>query len=164
MRARHFNYPIKYIMFSFIIPSCIKNQIQLNQLNRCIESIRTHHPQNKIIIINDSPTEEYESNYVEIAQKHNNVYVEKTVKSGSAEQQTFKIFLEKDDADVAFFMHDSMLLNRPLDADNMNGVQFLWHFTNHIVEWDTIYEEQSDFNIKNKIYTSSLYRACQSRV
>jgi hypothetical protein len=148
-------YIIKY-MFSFIVPTCIRDEIQLNQFKRCIESIRNHHQQNKIIIINDSPTEEYDYVFKEIQQKYNNVFIEKTIIKGSGEQQIFKVFLEKDDADIAFFMHDSMLLNRPLDnIDNINGVKFVWHFTNHIIEWDNIYEEQTEFNIKNNIKTHS---------
>jgi hypothetical protein len=142
-------------MFSFIIPTCIRNNKHLNQLKRCLNSIRTYHPENKIIIINDSPTEEYNEILKEIA-NNNKAILEKTLNPGSAEQQTFKVFLEKDDSDIGFFMHDSMLLNSNLDnIVPIHGVKFLWHFTNHLVQWDNIYEAETEFNLKNKIYCHS---------
>lgn len=138
-------------MFSFIIPICIRNKLHLNQLKRCVESIRNFHPINKIILINDSePEYEIETLFSD----DTNIFIEKTLQKGSADQQMFKIFLEKDTNDVAIFMQDSMLLNIPLSGiDDIKGVKFLWHCTNHIHHWDKIYEPSTPFNTYNNIVT-----------
>jgi len=138
-------------MFSFIIPTCIKNKLHLNQLHRCIDSVRKFHKDNKIILINDSD-DNYDLKSLFI--NDNNIFIENTLNKGSADQQLFKVFLEKDTNDKAFFMQDSMLLNSPLDnIENIKGIKYIWHFTNHALHWDNIHEPKTEFNIDNNIIT-----------
>ena len=83
-----------------------------------------------------------------------NIFIEKTLKKGSADQQVFKVFLEKDTHEKAIFIQDSMILNRPLDnIENIKDIKYLWHFTNHKLHWDIIYEAKTEFNIMNNIIT-----------
>ena len=137
-------------MFSFIIPTCVKNQLHLNQLYRCIHSIRKFHKDNNIFLINDSD-DNYDLKSLFI--NDTNIFIETTLNKGSADQQIFKIFLEKDINDKAFFMQDSMLLNRQLDIENIKGIKYIWHFTNHVLHWDNIHEPKTEFNIHNNIIT-----------
>jgi hypothetical protein len=94
-------------------------------------------------LINEK-TDEY--NISSIFKDYDNIFIENSLINGSADQQTFKIFLEKDDADIAIFIQDSMLLNIPL-TNIETGVKFMWHFTNHIKDWDIINEPPNNNNI-----------------
>ena len=146
-------------MFSFIIPTCVKNTLHLNQLCRCIHSIRKFHKENKVFLINDS-----DNNYdlKSLFVKDNNIFIENTLNKGSADQQTFNVFLKNTDNDKAFLMQDSMILNRPLEnIENIKGIKYIWHFTNHEIDWDNIPEPKSEFNINNNIIThNDLIKHC----
>ena len=43
------------------------------------------------------------------------------------------------------------------NIDKVNDVNFLWCFTNHRIDWDKIYEPNSDFNKSNKIPPKVLF-------
>jgi hypothetical protein len=137
--------------FGFIVPSCCKTTIHLNQLHRCICSIRKYHYDNHIIIINDS----YKNYNLEIElEKYNNIQIIKSVNQGSGDQQTFKVLSETNLFDKAIIMQDSMILNKKLEnIDDITSVKFLWHFTNHRVHWNIIKEPKTQFNIDNNIIT-----------
>lgn len=135
--------------FGFIIPTCCKTQLHINQLLRCISSIRIHYPNHKIILIND---------YDEMSLKtklpcDENIEVIQSLVQGSADQQVFKIFLDSD-LNKMVFIQDSMILNKKLvGIDSVNDIQFLWHFTNHRLQWDKIKEPTTTYNINHKIHT-----------
>ena len=135
--------------FGFIIPVFCKNDIHLNQLLRCINSIQKYHPSNKIILIDDSD-EKYNLNNL-ISYKENLIIL-KSILKGSADQQMFKILSETTLFEKAIFIQDSMILNKKLEnIDKIDNITFLWHFTNHILHWDVIEEPKTQFNIENKI-------------
>ena len=137
--------------FGFIIITSIKTNIHLNQLHRCICSVKKYHPNNDIIIINDS-----DENYnLEIElKKYEKIHIIKSLKKGSGDQQSFKVLSETNLFDKAVFIQDSMLLNKKLEnIDEINSVMFLWHFTNHRVHWNNIREPTSQYNIDNNIIT-----------
>jgi hypothetical protein len=137
--------------FGFIISTSIRTNIHLNQLHRCISSVKKYHPDNDIIIINDS-----NDNYnLEIElKKYDKLHIIKSLKKGSGDQQTFKVLSETNLFDKAVILQDSMLLNKKLEnIDEINSVMFLWHFTNHRVHWNNIREPTSQYNIDNNIIT-----------
>ncbi len=138
-------------MFRFLIPSCIRNEQHERQLLRCINSIRKFHPENVIYIINDSD-DELDTKYATIENKYSNIIIIKSKYRGRGELLCFKFILENNDDGNYFVMHDSMLLNEPLvNVESIDKIKFLWHFTNHIIHWDTIIEEKNEYNITNKI-------------
>lgn len=140
-------------MFSFIISSCVRNIIHLNQLERCLSSIRKYH-ENKIFIINDSDVE-YENSIYTLINKYNNIHVINTILKGSADQQCFKFIIEDIDTNERYIIiQDSMLINSYLDnIEKINDIQFLWHFTNHITDWDIINEPITQYNTEHNIIT-----------
>ena len=148
-------------MYNFLIPSCIKNEIHEKQLERCISSIRYFHDKNIIYIINDSDNDKDEI-YKKISEKYENLIVIKSLHRGAGETLCFKFILENERNgcdDNYFILHDSMLLNIPLvNIELIEDINFLWHFTNHIIHWDNIIEEQTEYNINNniKIHTDLL--------
>jgi hypothetical protein len=157
----------------FIIPICIQSEIHLNQLNRCINSIARYHPNINIILLNDTPpntnanantntntnntiTTEDINIMLESFKNVLDITIVNSLKAGSGELQTFKVFLEYANFDKAIIIQDSMTLLEPLPAnklDSIEDVQFLWHFTNHILQWDSILESPSEYNSKNYITT-----------
>jgi hypothetical protein len=137
--------------FGFIIITSIRTNIHLKQLHRCISSVKKYHPNNDIIIINDS-----DDNYnLEIElKKYDKIHIIKSLKKGSGDQQTFKVLAETNLFDKAVSMQDSMILNKKLEnIDEINSVMFLWHFTNHRVQWNIIKEPKTQYNIDNNIIT-----------
>ena len=141
--------------YTFIITTCIKNQIHFCQLVRCIKSIRQFHPVNKIYIINDSD-EEIDLSSIDIYDNQN-ILVIPSYKKGCGELQIFKFILDCNDIDKhdnIIYLHDSVILKKAfINIESIEKVQFLWHFTNHRVHWDTIIEERNEYNIKNNIIT-----------
>ena len=143
-------------MYNFLIPSCIKNEIHERQLERCINSIRQFHSENIIYIINDSEKDK-DDIYKKLSEKYTNLIVIESLYKGAGETLCFKFILEneKNGCDENYvILHDSMILNIPLtNIEMIQDLQFLWHFTNHIIHWDSIIEEQTEYNINNSIIT-----------
>lgn len=140
-------------MFHFLIPSCIKNELHLNQLFRCVEFIRRHHLMNNIYIINDSD-DEMDDIYTHLSYMYNNVIIIKSQYRSRGELLCLKYILDHGDDEQYVVMHDSMLLYEPLtNIESIKTIKFLWTFTNHMIDWDTILEERTEYNIKNNIIT-----------
>jgi len=133
--------------FGFIIPTCIKEKIHLQQLIRCINSIRKFHKNNYIILICNCKI--YDMHKLMTNQK--NIVIKDTLNEGSEDQQSFQILLETTLFTKAIFIQDSMLLNKRLENIENVSLQFLWHFTNHILQWDTIKEPKTSYNELNNI-------------
>jgi len=141
-------------MFNFLIPSCIKNELHMRQLSRCIDSIKKFHPENKIYIINDSD-DNFNKCISEYIDNFDNIKIIQSKLKGSADQQVFKIILENyDNSSHYIIIQDSMLLNKALeDIELIENVKFMWHFTNHRIDWDKINEPETDYNNIHNIIT-----------
>lgn len=135
--------------FGFIIPTCCFTDIHLRQLFRCINSVLNLYPDIHIILINDSDV----YNLNDIFSQSQNIIIFKSLIKGSADQQIFKVFQDNIYFDKAIFMQDSMLLNAKIDNIESINFQFLWHFTNHRIHWNNIFEPKTEFNLVNKIHT-----------
>lgn len=165
--------------FGFIIPICIKENLHLNQLLRCIKSIRKYYPETYIILINDSNdnyniykilndidnidkinidklnTDKLNADNLNADKINmNKIKIIKSIKKGSADQQIFKHFNDTNLFDKAIFIQDSMILNKKLEnIDDIKDIKFIWHFTNHRIHWDLINEPENYFNKENNIIT-----------
>ncbi len=149
-------------MFSFIIPTCIKEQIHFNQLIRCIESIFKYHCDSNIYIIDDSD-ENYKKNNQNLLNNYDNLFIINSIIKGSADQQIFKIILDINNNSSHFIIiQDSMFLNLKLcNIEYIKDIKFLWHFTNHRLDWDNIIEPGTEYNINNNITThTDLIKNC----
>ena len=80
-------------MFSFIVSTCIKNTIHLNQLKRCIQSVILYHSDSHIYIINDSD-ESYLLEIQNLIKNNRNIFLVESKLKGSADQQVFKLITE----------------------------------------------------------------------
>ena len=137
--------------FGFVIPTCCRKDIHFKQLLRCLDSIKKFHPNNHIILIDDSD-ENY--NLKNNFKDNELILVQRSYKKGSADQQVFKIILDNDYFDKAIILQDSMILNKKLEnIEEINNIQFIWHCTNHRIHWDIIKEPTTEENIGNNIIT-----------
>lgn len=133
--------------FSFIIPSCIRNEIHMRQFKRCIESIRKFH-NNKILIIDNSDLD-----ISEIKNITQNIIIHKSIQNKAGECLTFYYILHYSDTDLNVCMHDSMILEKKIEIEKLDFkyVKFLWHFTHHIVHWDSIEEPSTNLTVNHNI-------------
>jgi hypothetical protein len=129
--------------FTFLIPACINNDVQYRQLLRCIESIQTYHDHSDIIIISTGQQE------INIESK--NIKIFKPIYKNIGELQPFYFILNHSKTDLNVTMHDSMLLNKKLEIDNVRDIKFLWHATNHRLHWDIIKEPETEYNTAHDI-------------
>jgi hypothetical protein len=141
---------------SFIISVCIRNIQHFNQLKRCIESIKLYHCESNIFLINDSD-DSFNKCILEYIEKFENIKIIQSKLKGSADQQVFKIILENDDKSSHYIIiQDSMILNKALEEiELIENIKFMWHFTNHMVDWDRIIEPQTEYNMMYNIITHS---------
>lgn len=137
--------------FGFIIACCIRTDIQKKQLIRCIDSIRSFHVLNPIILINDS-LPSFDLSFLK--KDYFPIEIVESSPKGSADQQFFKILLDTTRFDKAIFLQDSMILNKKLEnIESIQDITFLWHFTNHRLHWDIIQEESTPFNNEKNIHS-----------
>lgn len=138
--------------FGFIISTCITSKLQYDQLSRCINSIRTHHKENYILIINDTKNK-LEYNIKELFENDNKIIIVSSINQGSGELQSFYFFQKQNYFDTAVILHDSMILLEALDNIKDINIKFIWYFSNHITQWDIINEPITNYNIENNIRT-----------
>lgn len=139
---------------SFIIPICIKVDIHLAVLNKCINSIVSFANYKYIYLINDSDVI-YNDKIESVINNYKNIIIKETYNKGSADQQVFKLILDLphySEDDLFLIIQDSMFINCNLENyEKIDRIKFLWHFTNHIVHWDIIQEPRTEYNILNNI-------------
>lgn len=133
--------------FCFIIPSYCNSELHINQLKRCISSIRRYHD-NKIFIIDDYSDLDLKL----ILKKIDNLEVLKSPVKSAGDMVTYSIFLRKKEFQKAVIFQDSMNLESKLvDIDNIHTIKPIWYFTNHRLHWSHIKEPQTEYNINHGI-------------
>jgi len=146
-------------MFSFIITTSVKNEIQYRQLVRCICSIRKFHS-NTIHLINDNSNNNFNHLIYRLQFIYNDVIIYNSIKEGYGESLVPKYILDilEDESTHYIYLHDSMLLNKKLEnIENIENIQFLLHFTHHRQHYDIdIYNDiENEFYKKNNIKSMS---------
>lgn len=132
----------------FIIPSYCDSDLHLTQLNKCIQSIRKFHPNEKIIIIDDYST----VNIDDVAKKFDNISVVLSPSKGAGDMVTYKVFRDNHVFEKAVIIQDSMNIERRIDKiESLDKIQYLWYFTNHRVHWTGIEEPQNEYNVAHNI-------------
>jgi len=131
----------------FIIPSYCSEEQHIIKLKECIHSIRKYYKYNKIVIINDDSPKE-------ILFDDPNIIIEKSVVNGGADMTPYYLLYKNHYFDKALIIQDSMCINKKLEnLDDIKTIKYLWYFTNHRVDWSTIKENQTEYNVKNNIKT-----------
>jgi hypothetical protein len=140
---------------SFIVISCINNDIQLKQLQRCINSLVNYSNYNYIYIISNSTNYSIDSLTNLFNDKKNITVYEGSNKKAETGNAYELILNLNDGSDYYCVFQDSMVLNKSIkDISYIKDVQFLWHFTNHRLHWDAVYSydaETPEFDKINNI-------------
>jgi hypothetical protein len=106
----------------FIILRHARNEVDDLLGKRCFESIREHHPIEKIIIIDDHSVIK-KPTYIDV----NTEIIHSELQSGVGELTTWYHVYKYKLFDVACVLHDSMALTEPIDFV-CNRNKFLWQF------------------------------------
>jgi hypothetical protein len=93
----------------FIIPC--KYDKEKSQIQECIDSIRTHHPEEKIVVV-DSVSDD--TTYLEDLSKIPNVIVFEKQNSNYIVGALWKVYEAFPDEHHYVLIHDSMVINKPL--------------------------------------------------
>ena len=96
---------------------------------RCYASIREFHPDIHVVIISDNST-------IPITDSLSNTTLIESEFPSAGELLPYYYFLKHHWANRIIFLHDSMLLIKPLNFAEIEKypARFLWHFNNH--QWD----------------------------
>lgn len=148
---------------SFVVTSYVQNDIQLRQLQRCINSIVNYSNYNYLYIISNSI--DYDLNLLNNLFKDiNNIVIMEGNNKKAAAGNAYELILSLNDgSDYYCVFQDSMVLNKKIkDISYINDVQFLWHFTCNRNIWNNyslldkndVIPEAVDNNFKN--YTDLL--------
>jgi hypothetical protein len=135
--------------FGFIVPTCLRVEDHAKSLTECIQSIQTHNPGTKIVVIVDFSSS---ISLVEpCIKKFPTVVFEQSHYLVPADMLTFWFFLKNKYFDRACIIQDSMRVKKSIHPNSSFDIQYLWHFTNHRIQWHTIEEPQTEYNIEHKI-------------
>ena len=112
----------------FIILRHARNEFDDSLGKRCFESIREHHPNEKIIIIDDHSIVQ-NIDYVD----SNTEIIRSDLQPGVGELTTWYYVYTRHLFDVTWVLHDSMAITEPIDFER-NRNKFLWQFEgNHLL-------------------------------
>lgn len=101
----------------------------------CYLSIRTHYPENEIIIIDDNSNQEFVDTEYPL---HHTVVIHSEF-HGRGELLPYIYYLRDGRFETAVFLHDSVFLNRRLDWTT-DKYRILWNFQH---DWDQTAEERT---------------------
>lgn len=137
---------------TFFIPSCIRTLKHKEQLLRCINSIRNFHKSEIIIIETGGGL----IDITDIGNSQLNIRIIQPLPGNLGELQPFYFIQKESKTEINITMHDSMLLNKKIEEWNQEEcIKFLWHATNHIIQWDTIEEPKCEYNTAHNIISHS---------
>lgn len=130
--------------FCFIVPTCVREDKHLNTLKECLSSIRKHHEDLIVIIVDFTTT-------LTMPSEFNNILFEYPDDKIPADMLTYDFLIKNKYAEKSLVIQDSMSLQSKVDYENIQFA-YLWYFKNHIKEWSIIKEPQTEYNSKNHIY------------
>ena len=143
-------------MLSFYISRYASNEEQAGLVFRAVKSIRLIYPTAPITVVDDGSDARFPLD--NLTENDPNVRQMTNAFKGSGEVGTLRAFLTHGAADeVAVVMHDSMVMRRPLPADQglgaKEGVRFLWHFDRyelmHLHASLAVISTMREFNVSN---------------
>ena len=117
----------------FIILRHVNNEISNIYWNYCYDFIRSHYPENLILIIDDN------SNYDFVTERK--LYKTTIINSeykGRGELLPYYYYLYNKLFDTAVIIHDSVFINKYIDF-TVNNYAILWDFEHH---WDQPNDEK----------------------
>jgi hypothetical protein len=114
---------------SIVLLRHARTPVQDQLWKKCYASIREFHPDTPVIIISDNST-------IPITDSLSNTTLIESEFPGAGELLPYYYFLKHHWTERIVFLHDSMLLIKPLNFAEIEKypARFLWHFSDH--QWD----------------------------
>lgn len=119
-------------VLGFIILRCVRVEADANYWITCGEAIRRLHPTEPILIIDDGSTPQLIKKMPPLLES--NVSVVSSTFPNRGELLPYYYFHKLRPFARAVFVHDSVILQKPVSAVEDVGCRFLWHFPEH--QWD----------------------------
>jgi len=138
-------------MFGFIIAGCILEEVHLTSIRKCLDSIQTFNPNNKIVVIIAFTSNKDFVNT--LVKEYPDVLFETDTEPYPADMQLLKYFKEKKYFDTAILLQDSMYIKKEFNIENVDNIKYIWHFNNHRLHWHTIKESETEYNKQHNIIT-----------
>ncbi len=136
----------------FVIAACSRTRVHLTGLYTCIYSIQQFHPNTKVVVIVDFSTpEQFVKEMKHQFRNSKNVEFITDTPKVPADMLVHYYFKKCHWFDKMVFLHDSTYILEPLDITKTSSLDYIWHFTNHRLQWHTIEEPQNEFNIRHGI-------------
>ena len=135
--------------FGFIMLRHVNNELTNSYWINCYNCIRTHYPENSIIIIDDN------SNYNFITNKE--LYKTTIINSEypkRGELLPYYYYLHNKLFDVAVIIHDSVFINEYIDM-SVDKYKILWEFEH---DWDQKNDELRMINVFNDLELTYFYK------
>lgn len=110
--------------YGFLIPTCLQDAAQYRMLQLNLQSIKYHHPGQKIVVIDDHSHYQYILDDPEIL-------VIKAGHIGAGEIHTYWYWYHWKFFDYAIILHDACEIHQSLPIDLREPVKFLWYFHDH---------------------------------
>lgn len=133
----------------FIVATCIRKSDHMKSLEICIQSILRFYTSEQIVIIVDFTSEL--SMIQQMKDTFPHIIFETDVPHVPADMLMLYFFKKNHYFDLAITLQDSMSIFEPFDVENVKDIEFLWHFTNHRLQWSVITEPQTEFNMIHNI-------------
>lgn len=125
------------VSVGFIVVACVRTQDHAYSLSRCLDSIRHYHTEPIVVLVDHSSDKTLiNTSYPDT----NYIFLDPPV---TADMQAFSWYIKHPVFEIAIMLQDSMYL---LNAFNLSqvacveDVAYMWHFTNHRVQWAHIRE------------------------
>jgi hypothetical protein len=141
----------------FIMLRHVRDAVTNQYWIKGVSAIRQYYPNNPIVIIDDN------SNYDFITENvMNNVTVIRSEYPARGELLPYYYYARNKWFDIAVIIHDSVIINSPLDL-KVNNYKLLWEFEHN---WDQIEDETKiidmfrDVELKQFYQNKSLWKGC----
>jgi hypothetical protein len=135
--------------FGFIITRHVNSEKTNKYWNHNVKLLRTHYPNNKIIIIDDNSNQDY----IKADFEYKNVEIIKSEYPGRGELLPYIYYLNNKWFDNAIIIHDSVFFHKTINFEKYNcKVISLWFFHNNDSELDNIIRIARHLNYNQLIY------------
>ena len=116
----------------FVIGRHIAKADHVALCSRAHASVRRFYPDSPILIVDDNSPLEGPDDY------DAQTSVVRSTFPGAGEFGLYYYYHHTRAFDRAVFLHDSMVINRPLDLSNAHAIKYLWHFAYHESLWQHV--------------------------
>lgn len=133
------------IDFGFLVVSHITNNSHFESLIECLQSILAFYSENQIRILFSGQTEYAYANKINLKYPK----ISYVFAPNAAITYALTDLMRSKYFKSCVIIHDSMKILKSFHKPITDKIEFLWHFTNHRVNWSSIKLPENETNVKN---------------